>query len=147
MLQGATRFHERFACESMNPPDSSSCTTVKTTWSAPSPPPNAPPLHPPSPPPALPTPPPPSPPPIVPVTTTSYYSFKNLVASCLQEDEVYGMCHSFVEGPMPLWDVSAVTTMRQAFEYKRSFRGDLSKWNTSLVTDMSFMFRDANVFD
>ena len=60
---------------------------------------------------------------------------------------MYGMCHSFVEGPMPLWDVSAVTTMRQAFEYKRSFRGDLSKWNTSLVTDMSFMFRDANVFD
>ena len=24
-----------------------------------------------------------------------------------------GMCHSFVEGPMPLWDVSAVATMNK----------------------------------
>ena len=43
MLDRATKFHERFDCGSSNPTDSSSC-TVRSEWSAPSPPPTAPPL-------------------------------------------------------------------------------------------------------
>merc|ERR1712224_76940 len=148
MLDRATKFHERFDCGSSNPTDSSSC-TVRSEWSAPSPPPTAPPLPPPSPPPAQPSPPPPSPPPIVPITATTWYNFQTLVRQCLDEDSVYGMCHTSIHGPMPAWDVSGVTSMRDAFNQWRA-RGvqvDISKWNTSSVTDMHGMFRYANKFD
>lgn len=44
------------------------------------------------------------------------------------------------------WNVSKVTTMKDAFFYAESFNGDLSKWNVSNVTNMNGMFSDSAAF-
>ena len=44
-------------------------------------------------------------------------------------------------GHISKWNTSLVTNMRGLFEYKRDFNDDISKWNVSNVTDMSFMFK------
>jgi surface protein len=43
-------------------------------------------------------------------------------------------------GHISKWNTSMVTNMKQLFEYKRDFNDDISKWDVSSVTDMSFMF-------
>ena len=45
------------------------------------------------------------------------------------------------------WDTSRVTDMSSMFHIAESFKGDLKKWNTSKVTDMSGMFYRAKSFN
>ena len=44
------------------------------------------------------------------------------------------------------WNVSSVTTMSFMF-YEAAFNDDISGWNVSGVADMSYMFYDAYLFD
>jgi surface protein len=43
-------------------------------------------------------------------------------------------------GHISKWNTSLVTDMSGLFEYKIEFNDDISKWNVSNVTDMGFMF-------
>ena len=110
MLNGATKFHERFDCGSSNPTDSSvhrkRVGSIAPSDCSASPPP--------SPPPAQPSPPPPSPPPFDPVTATTSYNFQTLVSQCLEDDPVYGMCHTSI------WANASVGRFRSD-EYERCF--------------------------
>ena len=45
------------------------------------------------------------------------------------------------------WDVSCVTSMSYLFHNAISFNGDLSSWDVSNVTDMFMMFRTASSFN
>jgi len=45
------------------------------------------------------------------------------------------------------WDVSVVTDMRYMFFEADSFNGTLSAWDVSSVTDMSYMFFEVDRFD
>ena len=88
-------------------------------------------------------------------------SFHDAVKHCLSEDPVHGLCvnYGFVTthfGLMPDWDVSRVTRMSglsgtnsisYGFRGATIFNGDISKWDTSHVTDMSFMFENALAFN
>jgi surface protein len=40
-----------------------------------------------------------------------------------------------------------VTSIKEPFYWKDQFNDDISKWNVSNVTDMSFMFRGTDQFD
>ena len=49
---------------------------------------------------------------------------------------------------MPDWDVSLVTSMSELFYRQRiQFNADISRWDTSSVTTMYRMFRDADAFN
>ena len=50
-------------------------------------------------------------------------------------------------GDITKWCTGAVTDMSNAFEDEATFNEDISGWNTSNVTDMSLMFRDAPSFN
>ena len=50
-------------------------------------------------------------------------------------------------GPISDWDVSAITDMRQLFDFLSDFNADISAWNTSSVTDMDSMFQGASAFN
>jgi surface protein len=39
-----------------------------------------------------------------------------------------------------MWNTSNVTNMRCIFRDAEKFNGNIGKWDTSAVTDMSFMF-------
>ena len=43
-------------------------------------------------------------------------------------------------GHISKWKTSLVTNMRKLFHEKSDFNDDISKWNVSNVTDMSYMF-------
>ena len=43
-------------------------------------------------------------------------------------------------GHISKWNTSLVTNMKELFKGKRDFNDDISKWNVSNVTDMSYMF-------
>ena len=45
-----------------------------------------------------------------------------------------------LDGNISSWDVSKVTDLSYAFNNARSFNGDISKWNTANVTKMKAMF-------
>jgi surface protein len=45
------------------------------------------------------------------------------------------------------WDTSNVTDMSFMFRYTPSFNGDLSNWNVSKVTTMRSMFQEAITFN
>ena len=45
------------------------------------------------------------------------------------------------------WDVSNITNMSYMFYGSSEFNGDISKWNVSNVTDMSYMFNGASAFN
>jgi serine/threonine protein kinase len=49
-------------------------------------------------------------------------------------------------GPIGLWDTSRVTTMKSLFRDADGFDEDLSAWNVSAVHDLSFMFFGASAF-
>ena len=44
-------------------------------------------------------------------------------------------------GHISKWNTSMVTNMKKLFESKSNFNDDISKWNVSNVTNMGFMFR------
>jgi len=50
------------------------------------------------------------------------------------------MCSDGEFGAMPGWDVSLVTTMRDAFKDRSTFNANISGWNTASVTEMVYMF-------
>ena len=43
-------------------------------------------------------------------------------------------------GHISKWNTSLVTNMKNLFEFKRGFNDDISKWDVNNVTNMSFMF-------
>ena len=45
------------------------------------------------------------------------------------------------------WDTSSVTNMSYLFYGASTFNGDIGIWDTSSVTDMSYMFISATSFD
>ena len=47
-------------------------------------------------------------------------------------------------GHISKWNTSLVTNMKQLFKGKSEFNDDISKWNVSNVTDMSGMFVDSS---
>ena len=48
-------------------------------------------------------------------------------------------------GDISLWNTSLISNMSDLFK-NTNFNGDISNWNTSNVTDMSYMFNDAKNF-
>ena len=58
-------------------------------------------------------------------------------------DHVFYGARSF-NGDLSKWDTSSVTDMEGMFYYASIFNGDLSKWNTSSVVDMKQMFFGAH---
>ena len=50
-------------------------------------------------------------------------------------------------GDLSKWQTSAVTNMYNLFGRAHAFNGDLSKWQTDKVTTMQDMFQRANVFN
>ena len=44
-------------------------------------------------------------------------------------------------GHISKWNTSLVTNMKELFQFKRNFNDDISKWNVSSVTNMDRMFR------
>ena len=73
-----------------------------------------------------------------------------LVNACLDEDGT-GDCPLFAAasgcGDMSTWDVSAVTDMTYLFEDRVLFDHDISAWDTSSVTTMYAMFYHAETFN
>jgi len=49
-------------------------------------------------------------------------------------------------GPIAEWDTSHVTNAKELFAHARYFNEDLSLWNTSSMTDMSYMFAFGSAF-
>ena len=50
-------------------------------------------------------------------------------------------------GPMATWDTSLITDMAYLFYNETEFTEDISEWNTSSVTDMNHMFFGCTLFD
>ena len=77
--------------------------------------------------------------------------FKTHVEGCLSEAQEDGMCYEYGWnnniGPMPHWDVSAVTDMSEAFKDKDTFNADLSNWKVSSVENMPSIFDGASAFN
>ena len=51
-----------------------------------------------------------------------------------------------IYGDISLWNTSLITDMSGLFSYS-NFKGDISNWNTINVTDMSYMFNYAENFN
>tara|TARA_B100000900_G_scaffold102198_1_gene84686 strand:- start:1167 stop:2426 length:1260 start_codon:yes stop_codon:yes gene_type:complete len=68
------------------------------------------------------------------------YNIYQLVQDCLSTNPVDGMCLDNEFGPMPDWEVSAVTSMNGLFKNFTVFNSDISTWDVSNVTSMSYMF-------
>jgi hypothetical protein len=75
----------------------------------------------------------------------------NLIASCLAEQPVTGLCTTWGDnsgyGAIPSWDVSNVTDFGQAFKNRTTFNGDISKWDTSISWSFWHMFNGAQAFN
>ena len=70
------------------------------------------------------------------------------VSECLLSHPMDGLCSSdTLYGAMPNWDVSLVTNMSGLFKDYELFNGDISKWITSSVTNMESMFSGATSFN
>ena len=48
-------------------------------------------------------------------------------------------------GHISKWNTSLVTNMKELFKGKRDFNDEISKWDVSSVTDMSYMFFDCSI--
>ena len=75
----------------------------------------------------------------------------NLVYVTAPPATVTDMSHAFrdttANPTLDGWDTSNVTTMANMFRDASAFNGDLSDWDTSRVTNMTYMFRDASAFN
>ncbi len=56
-------------------------------------------------------------------------------------------CDFFDDPDISNWDVSNVTDMSYMFDNAKSFNQDISGWNVSNVTNMEYMFHNANSFN
>jgi len=86
-------------------------------------------------------------------------TFFEAVEACLREAPIDGLCEEYglsstKYGFMPKWDVSRVTNMRgfdgldfTGFGDKDTFNSDISRWKTSRVTNMEYMFIYASSFN
>jgi surface protein len=59
---------------------------------------------------------------------------------------MFAYAHVF-NGDLSKWDTSNVTDMSCMFVHARAFNGDLSAWDTSNVAIMSWMFKEAHAFN
>jgi surface protein len=74
-------------------------------------------------------------------------NFQQAINICLSTNPADGMCSDSEYGAMPDWNVSSVTAMRDAFNDRSSFNGDISNWNVSSATNMFGMFFKASAFN
>ena len=96
-------------------------------------------------------------------------NFKTFVSECLEVAPYDGECKNWngasTYGTMPWWNTSLVTNMNgctttsesycasssssfhRMFNGKSSYNGDISKWDTSGVTNMQYMFYSATSFN
>ena len=103
------------------------------------------------------------------VTTITDSNFATAISTCLNTNPVDGLCSSSEYGSMPDWDTSQVTSMYEAFRTiygdggaynsesgsweqeinvdRTEFNANISNWDTSKVTNMNAMFRDASSFN
>ena len=91
------------------------------------------------------------------VTQITDSNFHSAITTCLSTNPVDGLCSSSEYGAMPDWDVSLVTDMSggswsagggwKGFGNKTTFNGDIGRWNTAQVKDMSYMFTAAYAFN
>jgi len=132
----------RCVCEAMW-----SGTSCEVPPPSPSPPPPPPPYTAPSPPSPPPPPSPPSPPPSPPPDPLSPNEMLRVaVTECLQKNPTGECsctrdfpCGAYV-GSLSDYDTTGVTDMRELFKEAGSFNYDISSWNTASVTDMNNMF-------
>jgi hypothetical protein len=59
---------------------------------------------------------------------------------------VDGMCSSSEFGAMPYWEVSRVTSMRDAFKEESTFNADITGWSTPNLVSSSNMFLGATAW-
>jgi surface protein len=74
-------------------------------------------------------------------------NIQTAINNCLFTNPVDGMCSDSEYGAMPTWDVSNVTSMREAFRSKSDFNGNIVSWDVSNVTDMNKMFTATSSFN
>ena len=79
-----------------------------------------------------------------PITDDNFYE---AISDCLSTHPVTGLCVDSEYGSMPDWDVSDVTNMADAFQYRTDFNAEIEGWDVSNVTDMQEMFSSAESFN
>ncbi|MEE2785825.1 MAG: BspA family leucine-rich repeat surface protein, partial [Myxococcota bacterium] len=72
---------------------------------------------------------------------------KNMVILCLANDPTGNDCLSVCGDQMSTWDTSNVTNMSGLFRDAIAFNADLSGWNTANVVSMGAMFSGATAFN
>ena len=71
----------------------------------------------------------------------------NLPSTVTVTRSMFSNAHNFNDPNVTKWDTSKVTDMAWMFSVARNFNQDLSNWNTSSLTNMKHMFSYANSFN
>ena len=75
-------------------------------------------------------------------------ALKTAVDACLKESPSGSVTYETISyGVMNTWDTSLVTNMSSLFRNAQAFNADISEWDTAAVTDMSSMFYGAYAFN
>jgi surface protein len=69
-------------------------------------------------------------------------SLRDAIKLCEDRAKALSVC-----GPINNWNTSLVTDMSALFKEQFAFNDDISNWNVSHVTDMSRMFESATLFN